>query len=146
MRWLLDAMRHVGDPLDLAPQPGLDRIAALLEDVRAAGLDVRLVVHGDPKPLSPGLDLSAYRIAQEALTNVIKHAHTDHAEVHLRYGDHDLDLEVRDDGAGPAVSDGLGNGLLGIRERVKMYGGTMTAGGSETGGFALRAQLPLEPR
>ncbi|MGZ8822068.1 MAG: sensor histidine kinase [Aeromicrobium sp.] len=146
MRRLLEAMRREGDHHDLAPQPGLDQIEALLDDVRAAGLDARLKVHGDPVQLSPGLDLSAYRIAQEGLTNVIKHAHTRHAEVHLRYGTHDLELEILDNGEGPAASDGLGHGLVGVSERVKLYGGTMTAGATETGGFALRARLPLEPR
>ncbi|RYB88548.1 sensor histidine kinase [Nocardioides glacieisoli] len=146
MRRLLDAMRREGDHHDRAPQPGLDQIEALLDDVRAAGLDARLKVHGEPVQLSPGLDLSAYRIAQEGLTNVIKHAHTRHAEVHLRYGMHDLELEILDHGEGPAASDGLGHGLVGVSERVKLYGGTMTAGATESGGFALRARLPLEPR
>ena len=146
MRRLLDAMRREGDHHDLAPQPGLDQIDALLDDVRAAGLDARLKVDGDPVPLPPGLDLSAYRIAQEGLTNVIKHAHTRYAEVNLRYRTHDLELEIRDEGDGPAASDGLGHGLVGISERVKLYGGTMTAGATESGGFALRARLPLDPR
>ncbi len=147
MRLLLDAMRREGDHDDLAPQPGLDRIEALLDDVRAAGLDVRWEVHGDPVELPPGLALSAYRIAQEGLTNVIKHAHTRRAEVHLCYGTHDLELKIRDHGDGPpAVFDGLGHGLVGISERVKLYGGTMTAGATESGGFALRARLPLDPR
>ena len=146
MRRLLDAMRREGDHLDLSPQPGLDEIEALLDDVRAAGLDVNLHVHGDNVDLPSGLALSAYRIIQEGLTNVIKHAHTRHAEVHLRYGTHDLELEIRDDGDGPAATDGFGHGLVGISERVKLYGGTMTAGVTESGGFALRARLPLDPR
>jgi len=145
MRRLLDAMRREGDQLDLAPQPDLASIEALLNDVRTAGLDASLQVHGDPVDLPPGLALSAYRITQEGLTNVIKHAHTPHAEVHLRYGTHDLELEIRDDGDGPSASDGLGHGLVGISERVKLYGGTMTAGATESGGFALRARLPLDP-
>ena len=146
MRRLLDAMRREGDHLDLSPQPGLDEIEALLDDVRAAGLDANLHVHGEPVDLPSGLALSAYRIIQEGLTNVIKHAHTRHAEVHLRYGTHDLELEIRDDGDGPAATDGFGHGLVGISERVKLYGGTMTAGVTESGGFALRARLPLDPR
>lgn len=146
MRRLLDAMRHEGDHLDRAPQPGLDEITTLLDDVRSAGLDTSLRVHGVPVELPPGLALSAYRIMQEGLTNVLKHAHTRHAEVHLRYGAHDLEIEVRDDGDGPAATDGLGHGLVGVSERVKLYGGTMTAGATETGGFALRARLPLDPR
>ena len=146
MRRLLDAMRREGDHLDLSPQPGLDEIEALLDDVRAAGLDANLHVHGDNVDLPSGLALSAYRIIQEGLTNVIKHAHTRHAEVHLRYGTHDLELEIRDDGDGPAATDGFGHGLVGISERVKLYGGTMTAGVTESGGFALRVRLPLDPR
>lgn len=146
MRRLLDAMRREGDHVDLAPQPGLDKIEALLDDVRAAGLDARLEVHGDPVELPSGLALSAYRITQEGLTNVIKHAHTPYAEVHLRYGTHEIEIEIRDDGDGPTASDGLGHGLVGISERVKLYGGTMTAGVKESGGFALRARLPLDPR
>ena len=146
MRRLLDAMRRNGDHLDRLPQPGLDQIPTLLDDVRAAGLDVRLEVRGEPVDLPPGLDLSAYRIVQEGLTNVIKHAHTRNAEVLLHYGAQRLELEVRDDGAGPGPSDGIGHGLVGIGERVKLYGGTMTAGGVESGGFALRALLPMDPR
>jgi len=142
MRRLLDAMRRAGDQMELTPQPGLDRLPALLDEVRAAGLDARMEQHGDPVPLTPGLDLSAYRIVQESLTNVIKHAHAQHVEVHVRYGEGHLEVEVRDDGRGPAVSDGLGHGLVGIGERVKIYGGSMTAGASETGGFVVRARLP----
>ena len=154
MRRLLDAMRRDEDEPELAPQPGLDKVTRLLEDVRAAGLDVRLEVQGDPVPLSPGLDLSAYRILQEWLTNALKHAHAEHAEVHVRYGAGRLELEVRDDVRGPAGSgghqhalgDGRGHGLVGIGERVKIYGGVMTAGATDTGGFALRARLPLDAR
>lgn len=145
MRRLLEAMRRDGDPLDLAPQPGLGGIAALLDTVRAAGIDTDLHVHGEAVDLPPGLALSAYRITQEGLTNVIKHAHTHRAEVHLRYCTDGLELEVRDDGGGPTATDSLGHGLVGIRERVALYGGSMTAGPTETGGFALRARLPLDP-
>ena len=87
-----------------------------------------------------------YRITQEGLTNVLKHARTRHAEVYIRYGTHDLEVEIRDDGDGPAATDGLGHGLVGVSERVKLYGGTMTAGATESGGFALRARFPLDPR
>lgn len=145
MRRLLEAMRRDGDPLDLAPQPGLGGIAALLDTVRVAGLDTDLHVHGEAVDLPPGLALSAYRIAQEGLTNVMKHAHTDHAEVHLRYSTDGLELEVLDAGDGPVATDDLGHGLVGVRERVALYGGSMTAGPTETGGFALRARLPLGP-
>ena len=145
MRRLLDAMRRDDDPLDLVPHPGLGEIPALLDSVRAAGLDTDLHVHGDAVDLPPGLSLSAYRITQEGLTNVLKHAHTHRAEVHLRYGPDALELEVRDDGGGPVATDTLGHGLVGIRERVALYGGSMSAGSTETGGFALSARLPLDP-
>lgn len=145
MRQLLGAMREEGGRHELDPHPGLHDIEGLLADVGRAGLTAELRVHGEEVDLPPGLALSAYRIAQEGLTNVLKHAHTQRAEVHLRYGTDALELEVRDDGDGPVAGDGLGHGLVGIRERVKLYGGTMTAGAAETGGFVLRARLPLGP-
>jgi len=148
MRRLLDAMRRDEDETELAPQPGMQNLTRLLDDVRAAGLDVQFDVHGEPVPLSPGLDLSAYRILQEGLTNTLKHGHAQHAEVHVRYGKDRLELEVRDDGRGPTGQvdheQRHGHGLVGIGERVKIYGGDLTAGASATGGFALRARLPLD--
>jgi signal transduction histidine kinase len=146
MRQLLDAMRRANDELELAPQPGLEKVPELVDDVRAAGLDVTLEVRGDPVQLSRGLDLSAFRILQEGLTNVLKHADADHAWVQIAYDAGHLDLEVRDDGVGARGSDGLGHGLVGIRERVKIFGGEMTAGSVPDGrgaGFALRARLPV---
>jgi signal transduction histidine kinase len=145
MRRLLNAMRREDDGLALLPQPGLDDLEALVADVRAAGLAVRLQVHGEPVTLPPGLDLSAYRIVQEGLTNSLKHAGASQAEVDVRYGSTDLQLEVRDNGAGGATTDpGLGHGLVGVRERVKIYGGEMSAGISRAGGFVLRARIPLD--
>jgi signal transduction histidine kinase len=146
MRRLLDAMRREEDHLELAPQPGMDKIPQLLDDVRAAGLDVQLETHGSPVVLSSGLDLSAYRIIQEGLTNALKHAGAEHACVQVRYGTGALELEVRDDGHGAAPSDGLGHGLVGIGERVKLFGGDMTAAPMPEGGFALQARLPLDRR
>jgi signal transduction histidine kinase len=146
MRRLLDAMRREEDRLELSPQPGMDKLPQLLADVRATGLDVRLEVQGDPVALSPGLDLSAYRIIQEGLTNALKHARAEHAQVQVRYGTEDLELEVRDDGLGAARSDGLGHGLVGIGERVKLFGGDMTACSAPEGGFTLTARLPLDGR
>jgi signal transduction histidine kinase len=146
MRRLLGAMRRDDDELDLTPQPGLDMLPSLMEDVRAAGLDVRLQVEGQPGPLSRGLDLSAYRILQEGLTNVLKHAQAQVAYVRVHYDVNQLELEVRDDGRGPTPSDGLGHGLVGIGERVKIYGGELTAGGTGAGGFALNVRLPLNGR
>jgi signal transduction histidine kinase len=145
MRRLLNAMRHDDEALELLPQPGLQDVAALVDHVRAAGLPVRLDVHGEPVPLPPGLDLSAYRIVQEGLTNSLKHSGASHAEVDVRYGATELELEVRDDGTGGVTTDeGLGHGLVGVRERVKIYGGEMTAGVSRSGGYVLRARIPLD--
>jgi signal transduction histidine kinase len=145
MRRLLGAMRETGDALELVPHPGLDDLEALVADVRDTGLVVRLEIWGEPFPLPPSLDLSAYRILQEGLTNALKHSRARHAEVKLDYGAEDLQVEIRDDGQGPATNDGLGHGLVGIRERVKIFGGEMSAGASDAGGFVLHARLPLDP-
>jgi signal transduction histidine kinase len=105
---------------------------------------VRLQVEGDAVPLPRAVDLSAYRIVQEGLTNSLKHAKASRADVTVSYGKNAVQLEVRDDGVGVAASDGLGHGLVGIRERVKIYGGEMTAGSAPEGGYVLSARLPLE--
>ena len=144
MRRLLGAMRRDGDDLELAPHPGVDRLDSLVEDVSRAGLPVRLHVDGDPFPLPRSIDLSAYRIVQEGLTNALKHAHASNAFVTFHYAPDELQIEVRDDGEGRSTSDGLGHGLVGIRERVKIYGGEMTAGAAPEGGFVLGARLPIE--
>jgi signal transduction histidine kinase len=142
MRHLLDAMRDDGEDLQLGPQPGLDRLDALLQDVDRAGLPVRLRVDGDRVELPRGIDISAYRIVQEGLTNALKHAHATEAEVALQYAPDQLRIEVRDNGHGAATSNGRGHGLIGIRERVKLYGGEMSTG-TANGGFTLSARLPL---
>jgi len=144
MRRLLGAMRRDGDGLDLAPQPGLDGLDSLLEDVERAGLPAQLHVEGDPFELPRAIDLSAYRIVQEGLTNSLKHANATRADVTVRYRDDELGIEVVDNGAGVATSDGLGHGLVGIRERVKIYGGDMNAGTPPEGGFVLSARLPID--
>jgi len=144
MRRLLGAMRSNADGVALGPQPGLDSIDALLADLRGAGLPVELQLEGDPVPLPRAIDLSAYRIVQEALTNTLKHAHASQADVTVRYAPHHVELEVRDDGEGPMPNGGVGHGLVGIRERVKIYGGQMTAGPATDGGFLLTARLPVE--
>ncbi len=144
MRRLLGAMRRDGDDLELAPHPGVDRLDSLVEDVSRAGLPVRLHVDGDPFPLPRSIDLSAYRIVQEGLTNALKHAHASNASVTFHYTPEELQIEVRDDGEGRSTGDGLGHGLVGIRERVKIYGGEMTAGAAPEGGFVLGARLPIE--
>jgi signal transduction histidine kinase len=144
MRRLLGAMRRDGDGLDLAPQPGLDGLKSLLEDVGRAGLPARLHVEGEPFELPRAIDLSAYRIVQEGLTNSLKHANATRADVTVRYRDDELAVEVVDDGPGPATTDGLGHGLVGIRERVKIYGGEMSASTAPEGGFVLSARLPVD--
>ncbi len=144
MRRLLGALHNGDGDAERAPQPGLDRLETLAEEVRRAGLPVRLHVEGDAVPLPRAIDLSAYRIVQEGLTNALRHARASHADVTVRYGADALRLEVRDDGVGASTSDGRGHGLVGIRERVKIYGGEMTAGAAPDGGFLLTALLPLD--
>ena len=144
MRRLLGAMRRDDDGLELGPQPGLDALEALVEDVSRAGLPVRLRRDGDPFPLPRAIDLSAYRIVQEGLTNALKHAHASHADVTVRYRPDQVELEVADDGKGPVATNGHGHGLVGIRERAKIYGGEMSAGAAPAGGFILSARLPVD--
>ncbi len=105
---------------------------------------MQLHVDGEPRPLPRTLDLSAYRIIQEGLTNALKHAHAGHADVVVRYGSDGLGIDVRDDGDGGAAGDGLGHGLVGIRERVKIHGGEMTAGAGAGRGFTLSTRLPFD--
>jgi signal transduction histidine kinase len=143
MRHLLDAMRDDGEDVELGPQPGIDRLDALLQDVDRAGLPVRLRIDGESVSLPRGIDISAYRIVQEGLTNALKHAHATRAEVALGYAKDELRIEVSDNGQGSAAPNGGGHGLIGIRERVKLYGGEMTAGTANGGGFVVRARLPL---
>lgn len=135
----------------LSPMPGLDRLGELLEQVRTTGQRVELTVNGATRPLDPGLELTAYRIVQEALTNTLKHAPGGHVTVTIGYGSDALDLEVVDDGGhgrgggGPLAHDGEpGRGLIGMVERAAMVGGTLEAGRSGRG-FRVRARLPLEP-
>jgi len=143
MRRLLAAMRREGDEAELTPQPGLDGLDALVAEINRAGLPVALHVDGDPVPLPRGIDLSAYRIVQEGLTNALKHANASDADVTVRYGPDELEIEIRDNGLGSSTTDGLGHGLVGVRERVKIYGGEMSAGTANGGGFVLSTRLPL---
>ena len=143
MRRLLAAMRPDGDEAELVPQPGLDGLDSLLAEVGRAGLPVELHLEGDPYPLPRGLDLSAYRIVQEGLTNVLKHAGATDADVVVRYRPDEVEIEVRDNGNGRAGGDGMGHGLVGIRERVKIYGGEMSARAEPEGGFVLSTRLPV---
>ena len=144
MRRLLAAMRTDDDEAELGPQPGLDGLDSLLAEVGRAGLPVELHVDGEPVPLPRGIDLSAYRIVQEGLTNALKHSRATAADVTLRYQPSALQLEIRDDGIGSTTTDGLGHGLVGIRERVKIYGGEMSSGTANGGGFVLSTHFPLE--
>jgi signal transduction histidine kinase len=143
MRRLLSAMRREGDDVEFVPQPGLDGLDALLAEVGRAGLPARLHVDGEPFPLPRGVDLSAYRIVQEGLTNALKHAQASDADVTVRYRPDEVEIEVRDNGAGDGANDGLGHGLVGVRERVKIYGGEMSAGTTPEGGFVLSTRLPI---
>ena len=143
MRRLLGAMRDDGDEAELVPQPGLDGLESLREQIGRAGLPVELHVDGEPFPLPRGIDLSAYRIVQEGLTNALKHARATKADVTVRYLPGEVQLEVRDDGVGSSTSDGRGHGLVGIRERVKIFGGEMATGTANGGGFVLNTRLPL---
>lgn len=146
MRHLLDAIREDGGGTELVPQPGLDRLDGLLQDLVRAGLPVKLRIAGDRFPLPGGVDISAYRIIQEGLTNALKHASATQAEVLLSYAPDQLSIEIRDNGQGAAHGNGSGHGLIGIRERVRLYDGEMTTGTPEGGGFLLRTRLALTRR
>jgi len=144
MRRLLAAMRTDGDGVELAPRPGLDGLDALAAEVDRAGLPVKLHVEGEPFALAPAIDLSAYRIVQEGLSNALKHARqATGADVTIRYLPDERELQVRDDGRGSSMIDGLGHGLAGVRERVRIYGGEMTAENSNGSGFVLTTRLPV---
>jgi signal transduction histidine kinase len=146
LRNMLGVLTEVEAEPELAPQPGLDQLDALVARVKQAGLPVDVRVDGSrPRDLSPGLDLTAYRIVQEALTNTLKHANGATAAVHIEYGAHDLRVEVVDSG-GTVLTErgGSGRGLLGMRERVALYGGQLDAGQRPGGGFAVRASLPVQ--
>jgi signal transduction histidine kinase len=142
MRRLLGMLR-TDDEVALAPQPSLSHLDTLVAHVRDAGLPVDVRVEGKPRELAPGVDLSAYRIVQEALTNALKHAGPARARVLVRYGEESLELEVADTGAGDVNGDSTGHGLAGMRERVAVFGGELESGPRVEGGYAVRARLPL---
>ena len=143
MRRLVGVLRRGDEELELAPQPSLARLDELVEHVRQAGLPVELTVEGAPAELAPGIDVSAYRIVQEALTNTLKHAGPAHVSVLVRYSRRLLELEVSDDGTGVAPVGGNGHGLIGMRERIALHGGELELGPRPGGGFAVRARFPL---
>jgi signal transduction histidine kinase len=144
MRRLLDMLRTEDDELALAPEPSLDHLDSLLAHVREAGLPVALRVEGERAPLPAGVDISAYRIVQEALTNALRHAGPTRALVLVRYGEADVEVEVADDGRGTSDGDRAGHGLVGMRERVALYGGELTTGKGDAGGYVVRARLPFD--
>jgi signal transduction histidine kinase len=143
MRRLLGMMRSNDQALALAPQPSLAYLADLCEQVRAAGLPVDLQLAGDVAPLPPGVDVSAYRIVQEALTNALKHAGPTRAGVRVTYGKAELDIEIVDDGRGSTATRSGGHGLVGMRERVALYGGQLHTGNRDAGGYVVHVRLPL---
>jgi signal transduction histidine kinase len=147
LRRLLGLLRRPNEPLSLAPQPGLSQLDELVSTARDSGLQVALELSGDTSPLPPGLDLTAYRIVQEALTNTLKHANAQTVRVAISRQRNLLDVEVSDDGRptdkAPMIGEGAGQGLIGMRERVKIFGGTISAGAGPTGGWSVHARLPV---
>ncbi|WP_327593020.1 sensor histidine kinase [Streptomyces chartreusis] len=142
---------------DLAPQPGMDRLGQLVDRVSFAGLPVEVRISGEPRPLPQGIDVTAYRIVQEALTNALRHGDGGKAEVTVRYAEHALRVEVLNTGPSvltggapqeprpvPRHRDGTGRGLLGLRERVAVYGGDLDARRRLGGGYRVRARIPLD--
>jgi signal transduction histidine kinase len=147
LRRLLGLLRRTDEPVALSPQPGLAQLDDLLSSVREAGLQVDVAISGDLSPLPPGLDLTAYRIVQEALTNVLKHANAHSVRVGIALQRTYLDLEVSDDGSpGPRngiATVGPGHGLIGMRERVNVFGGVISARAAAGGGWTVHARLPV---
>ncbi|MFD3621174.1 sensor histidine kinase [Streptomyces sp. NPDC058676] len=144
-----------GESVELAPQPGLDRLGPLVDRVSFAGLPVEVRISGEPRPLPQGIDVTAYRIVQEALTNALRHGDGGKAEVTVRYAEHALRVEVLNSGpsvltgaapvrTAPRHPDGTGRGLLGLRERVAVYGGDLDARRRLGGGYRVRARIPLD--
>jgi len=143
LRRLLGMLRAPELEPERAPQPGLDQLGLLVGRMREAGLPVELLVEGDAHPLAAGLELTAYRVVQEGLTNALKHARPSHVEIVIRYGNGRLGVSVENDGVTTA-GNGSGHGLIGMNERVTLYGGTLRAGLRPGGGFCVEAEIPLE--
>ena len=144
LRRLLSAVRPGVDEI-AEPQPGLARVEELARSLRAGGLEVEVHREGEAGVLAPGVDLSAYRIVQEALTNTLRHAHATRADVRLSYEPDALELDVTDDGWAAVLNGGGGHGLVGMRERAALLGGTVEAGPRPEGGYRVHARLPREP-
>ena len=143
MRRVFGLLRDDDAEPDAEPQPGTALLPDLLERVRATGLQVELRLDGDPPPLSASADLALYRIVQEGLTNTLKHAHASRVEVEIHYTDDAVEVALADDGRGRPANAHGGHGLVGMRERVALYGGAVRAGNRAGGGFEVHARLPL---
>jgi signal transduction histidine kinase len=143
MRRMVGVLRRPEEAPALAPQPSLEHLDKLVEHARESGLPVTLTVEGDAVQLPAGVDLTAYRLVQEGLTNALKHARAKNAEVVVRYSNGFVELSVTDDGTGDGGGDSGGHGLVGMRERISVYGGNLEAGPQPEGGYRLRATLPV---
>jgi signal transduction histidine kinase len=147
MRRLVGLLRKQGAMPEFAPQPSMRAVDVLVGTVREAGLPVELAVEGAPRELPPGVDLSAYRVIQEALTNALKYAGPANAWVTVRWKERELELEIANDGRSePGDGDSGGHGLAGLRERVSLVGGSLESGPRNGGGFVVKAHLPLESK
>ncbi len=143
MRRMVGVLRRPEEAPALAPQPSLEHLDKLVEHARDSGLPVTLRVEGDAVKLPAGVDLTAYRLVQEGLTNALKHARAQNAEVLVRYANGQVELTVTDDGSGDGGGDSGGHGLVGMRERISVYGGELEAGPRPEGGYRLKARLPV---
>jgi signal transduction histidine kinase len=144
MRRLIGVLTDADEAASTAPMPGLAELDPLVDTVRAAGLPVEVVRTGTPRELPAGADLAAYRVIQESLTNALKHAGPASARVSMDFAADRLTIEVADDGRGPASEPGIGHGLIGMRERVGVFGGSLQTGERPGGGFVVRAEIPVE--
>jgi signal transduction histidine kinase len=143
MRRMVGVLRRPEEAPALAPQPSLEHLDRLVAQASEAGLEVDLRIEGEAVELPAGVDLTAYRLVQEGLTNAVKHAQAKRVQVVVQYSDGEVEVTVSDDGRGVGTGDGGGHGLVGMRERVSVYGGELDAGPKPGGGYRLRAKLPL---
>ena len=146
MRRLVGLLRRQGTVPDFSPQPSMRAVDVLVGTIREAGLPVELAVEGEPRELAPGVDLAAYRVIQEALTNALKYAGPARAWVTVRWREDEIEVEIANDGSSEATGDGTGHGLIGLRERVALVGGTIESGPRAGGGFVVTARLPHRGR
>ena len=146
MRRLVGLLRRQGTVPDFSPQPSMRAVDVLVGTIREAGLPTELAVEGEPRELAPGVDLAAYRVIQEALTNALKYAGPARAWVTVRWREDEIEVEIANDGSSEAAGDGMGHGLIGLRERVALVGGTIESGPRAGGGFVVTARLPHRGR